>query len=163
MRSVAICWAVLFAFFCSNAVQAELVYHRNAEPRYGSGSDNAEEEVLRIVNEERMRHGLNPLEVNARLAQVARYKAEDIRDNDYFGHHSPIFGSPFDMLDMFDIGFRKAGENLALGHTTAQHAMEDWMASEGHRSNILGSYTEIGIAALEGPRGKIWVKMFIAP
>lgn len=43
----------------------------------------------------------------------------------------------------------RAGENLARGYTTADATVAAWMASPGHRANVLdGSLTRIGVAAV---------------
>ena len=44
---------------------------------------------------------------------------------------------------------RRAGENLARGYTTADRTVAAWMASPGHRANVLDrSLTRIGVAAV---------------
>jgi len=50
----------------------------------------------------------------------------------------------------------RAAENLARGYTTADRTVAAWMASPGHRANILdGRLTRIGVAAVYA-RGQ-WV------
>ncbi len=45
--------------------------------------------------------------------------------NHYFGHTSPTYGSPFDMMQKEGITFTYAGENIAEGQTTPQQVMND--------------------------------------
>ena len=57
-----------------------------------------EQKVIQLVNAERTKQGLKELQYDWELARVARYKSEDMRDQNYFSHESPIYGSPFEMI-----------------------------------------------------------------
>jgi uncharacterized YkwD family protein/spore coat assembly protein SafA len=122
-----------------------------------------ENEVVRLVNAERAKHGLQPLSINWELARVARYKSQDMANKGYFSHTSPTYGSPFRMMEDFGIRFSAAGENIAYGQRTPQEVMRDWMNSPGHRSNILnGTYNQIGVGLGKNSRGVLyWTQMFI--
>ena len=72
-----------------------------------------EKEVVRLVNVERRKNGLSELTYDWELSRVARFKSEDMRDNRYFSHTSPTYGSPFQMMRAFGISYRSAGENIA--------------------------------------------------
>lgn len=124
-----------------------------------------ENEVIRLVNAERTKRGLQPLKANWELSRVARYKSQDMINKGYFGHTSPTYGSPFKMMESFGIRFSAAGENIAYGQRTPQEVMNGWMNSPGHRSNILSpSYTEIGVGAAKSKNGTLyWTQMFIKP
>lgn len=121
-----------------------------------------EKEVLDLINAERTKAGLSALEADPELMEVARIKAKDMVDNNYFAHQSPTYGSPFDMMRQFGISFRTAGENIA-GNSTEAGAVKAWMNSEGHRKNILnGNFNLTGIGVYQSPKyGKIFVQMFI--
>ena len=83
-----------------------------------------EQQVVNLVNAERAKAGLKPLKADWELARVARFKSEDMRDNRYFDHNSPIYGTPFQMMKSFGINYRSAGENIAAGQTTAESVMK---------------------------------------
>lgn len=121
-----------------------------------------EQKVLNLINQERAKAGLAALKADAALMDVARLKAKDMVQNNYFSHQSPTYGSPFDMMRQFGISFKTAGENIA-GNSTEEGAVKAWMNSEGHRKNILnGSFNYTGIGVYQSPRyGKIFVQMFI--
>lgn len=123
-----------------------------------------EKEVVRLTNIEREKHGLAPLELDEALSHVARDKSKDMRDAGYFSHHSPNYGSPFDMMNAYGIDYKTAGENIAAGQRTPQEVVNGWMNSDGHRANILnGSYTHIGVGHAEGGSyGHYWTQMFIS-
>jgi len=115
-------------------------------------------QVVTLVNQERAKAGLSPLSTHAELTNMAMVKAKDMKNNNYFDHNSPTYGSPFDMMKSFGISYRYAGENIAMGQRTPQEVMNAWMNSEGHRANILNrNYTSIGVAYYNGA----WVQEFI--
>ena len=118
-----------------------------------------ESEVVRLVNEIRISHGLKPLTEDWQLSRVARYKSQDMRDLGYFSHTSPTYGSPFEMMKNFGITYRTAGENIAKGYSTPKAVVDAWMNSPGHRANILNSsYTHIGVGYVTS--GNYWTQMF---
>lgn len=120
-----------------------------------------EKEVVRLVNVERRKNGLAELTYDWELSRVARFKSEDMRDNRYFSHTSPVYGSPFQMMRSFGISYRSAGENIAKGQATPAAVVNAWMNSSGHRANILNaSFTHIGVGYASG--GNYWTQMFIA-
>lgn len=119
-----------------------------------------ESEVVRLVNEERTKRGLSPLRENWQLSRVARFKSQDMRDNRYFSHNSPTYGTPFQMIKSFGISYRAAGENIARGQRTPAAVVAGWMNSAGHRANILSAaFTEIGVGYVAD--GNYWTQMFI--
>ena len=123
-----------------------------------------EQQVVNLVNAERAKAGLKPLKADWELARVARFKSEDMRDNRYFDHNSPIYGTPFQMMKSFGINYRSAGENIAAGQTTAESVMKAWMNSPGHKKNILSpSFTHIGVGyAKGGSYGHYWTQQFMS-
>ena len=129
-------------------------------PTMDSSVLNFESEVVRLVNEIRVKDGLNKLTEDWELSRVARYKSQDMRDNKYFSHTSPVYGSPFEMMKNFGISYRSAAENIAKGQKTPQAVVNGWMNSSGHRANILNaSYTHIGVGYVAD--GNYWTQMFI--
>jgi uncharacterized YkwD family protein len=109
-----------------------------------------EHQMVNLVNQERSSRGLKALQVDTKLVKVARMKSQDMINNKYFGHQSPKYGSPFDLMKSQGVTYRYAGENLA-GADTVQRAHTNLMNSEGHRKNILNSnYTKIGIGVVKG-------------
>ncbi|MET1032085.1 CAP domain-containing protein [Domibacillus tundrae] len=117
-----------------------------------------EQEVAKLVNEERAKAGLKALELDTKLSEVARAKSQDMKDKGYFSHQSPTYGSPFDMMKQFGITYKAAGENIAKGQQTPEEVMEAWMNSDGHRKNILSAdFTHIGVGYVDGH----WTQMFI--
>lgn len=121
-----------------------------------------EQKLLELVNKAREEKGLEPLTVDPNLMKVARTKAKDMVQNNYFSHQSPTYGSPFDMMRQFDNTFKSAGENIA-GNKTVEGAFKAWMSSDTHKKNILNpgfKVTGIGIES-SATYGKILVQQFI--
>ena len=121
-----------------------------------------EQEVFRLINEQRVANGLTALKVNTEVQRVAKIKAQEMVNRNYFSHTSPTYGSPFDMLKSFKISYKTAGENIA-GNSSNSDAVKAWMNSPGHRANILNSsFNYTGIGVVNGSKyGKIFVQMFI--
>lgn len=129
-------------------------------PTTDSSVLNYEKEVVRLVNEIRVQNGLKELTYDWELCRVARYKSQDMKDNRYFSHTSPVYGSPFQMMKSFGITYRSAGENIAKGQRSPQAVVNAWMNSSGHRANILNaSFTHIGVGYVAD--GNYWTQMFI--
>ena len=121
------------------------------------------QEMLEAVNQQRRSAGLAELSLSQELTKVANIKAEDMRDQGYFSHTSPTYGSPFDMMKAFGISYRTAGENIAKGQNSVKAVMNGWMNSSGHRENILNAkYTHLGVGYCTDNAGNTyWVQMFI--
>lgn len=134
------------------------------EPELEPRKDVTAEEQLMVdlVNEERTKLGLKPLEIDISLVELGRMKSQDMIDLNYFSHTSPTYGSPFDMMKQAGMQYRTAGENLA-GASTVERAHQALMQSDGHRRNILNpAFTHIGIGIVKGGSyGMMFTQMFI--
>ncbi|MCM1024325.1 MAG: CAP domain-containing protein [Prevotella sp.] len=132
----------------------------NTNTNTSSSVSDYEKKVAELVNEIRKENGLSELTLNTELSAVARAKSRDMKNNNYFSHTSPTYGSPFDMMKTFGISYRTAGENIAMGYSTPEAVVSAWMNSEGHRANILNSsFKEIGMGYVAS--GNYWTQMFI--
>ena len=118
--------------------------------------------VVAIVNAERARAGCGPVTTHQLLTRAAQDHSEDMAARSYFSHSSPD-GRTFAQR------IRAAGwtggalaENIAAGQTGAVAVMRDWMASAGHRANILNcAYRNIGVGyATGGTYGTYWTQAF---
>ncbi|HEY8390278.1 MAG TPA: SafA/ExsA family spore coat assembly protein [Clostridia bacterium] len=124
-----------------------------------------EDEIIRLVNLQRSYNGLSPLTYNWQVARVARIKSQDMINNNYFSHYSPVYGSPFKMLESYGLKFSSAAENIAYGQKTAQAVMDAWMNSPGHKANILSkTVTQIGVGCAKASNGTLYfTQLFIKP
>lgn len=121
----------------------------------------AEQKMLELVNQERAKAGLRPLEMDPRLTQVARAHSREMFQLGYFAHNSPVSGTPFDRMRQADIRFVVAGENLAYA-PNVQIAHEGLMNSPGHRANILRpEFRHVGIGIIKSDfRGSMFSQEF---
>ena len=127
-------------------------------PALAAGITAKEQAACSLVNDQRAALGLQALTVSSTLSDKARIKAQDMAENRYFSHNSPTYGSPFTMMRQLGITYRSAGENIAMGYTTAADVVEAWMASPSHRDNLLSTrYTTVGVGYAEG----YWAQWFI--
>jgi uncharacterized protein YkwD len=78
----------------------------------------------------------------------------------YFSHTTPEGRDPFDRLRAAGIGFVAAAENIAQGPTTGDDVFAGWLASPGHRQNMLDCrFTRHGV----GLHGGFWTHVLIRP
>ena len=111
-----------------------------------------DEGVLLWTNKNRDDAQAKNLVLNTTLSKMAKQKLDDLFSKQYFEHESPSGVGPSDLAKQVGYDYIVIGENLALGNFNGDKALVDaWMASPGHRANILNvRYREIGIAIGQG-------------
>lgn len=115
--------------------------------------DDMAAQVVDEVNAERAKYGLPPVTVSAELTEAARVRAQELTES--FSHTRP------DGSSWSTVSSAAFAENIARGHNSASRVMAAWLTSSGHRRNILrGSYTAIGVAALQVNGVTHWVQLF---
>lgn len=122
----------------------------------------SKDNVILLTNKYRKENGnLTILEENQKLDLSAEKKLQDMFSRQYFEHISPTGAGVGDLGEEVGYEYILIGENLAMGNFKDDLSLVDaWMASEGHRANILNKYyTEIGMAVGKGNfEGKnIWM------
>lgn len=126
-----------------------------------------EKEMAEAVNADRKKQGLPPLAYDERLADIARYHANDMQKNRFFAHESPTSGSLDDRLAKAGYLAAAGRENLAEA-LDVPRAEDGLMHSPGHRANILaGDITHVGVGIVRGgigdPRNLLFVQVFARP
>jgi uncharacterized protein YkwD len=112
--------------------------------------EDLEARMLVLVNKERTKRGLKPLQADPEIQVVARKHSVDMFARGYFSHYTPEGKDPFDRMRADGIKFLAAGENLALAQTLSI-AHTGLMNSPGHRANILRpAFGRVGIGVLDG-------------
>lgn len=108
--------------------------------------------VIDETNQQRKSHSKGTLIRVSELDHSAEVKANDILNKQYFEHTSPSGITITDLVNDSGYKYLKVGENLALGNFySAKEVVDAWMASPGHRANILdGAFEEIGIGVAYG-------------
>lgn len=109
--------------------------------------------VIAQTNIQRAQNGdLPPLAENQTLDAIAALRADDMFQQQYFGHVGPQGESAVSVASSVGYMHLALGENLALGlYAGDAGVVGAWMGSPGHRANILDRhYTQIGVAVREG-------------
>jgi uncharacterized protein YkwD len=133
--------------------------------------------TLCLVNRARLAHGEVPLRPNPAIERAAQGHTESMAFGDYFEHIGPAGKTPAARMRAAgyiysrQVGY-EVGENLAMGTlwlATPRAIVRGWMASPGHRANILDPRfrdTAIGISVhppaefAHGRRGAIYTQDF---
>lgn len=125
-------------------------------PRTGGNTAFASQ-VIQIVNEERAKNGLPPLQAANDLNAFAYTRSTELPA--LFAHQRPDGSDP--LYTVLEYGYMAAGENIASGYPTPQAVMEGWMNSEGHRANILNSgFRYIGVGCYLNNGVYYWTQIF---
>ncbi|MDP3998058.1 MAG: CAP domain-containing protein [bacterium] len=141
------------AFFL--LLQALFINLRTIAPNIlGFATDINVEQLLSFTNQKRVAAGLEPLTLDPQLSQAAAGKAQDMFGKDYWAHNSPDDLTPWVFIKNAGYDYFYAGENLAKNFPNSQGVVDAWMASPGHRTNLLKpEYRDIGFAVVNGKIG----------
>ncbi len=125
--------------------------------------DTYAEQVIALVNQERVAAGLEELVIDEGLCAAATIRVAEIQS--LFSHTRPDGSSCFTALEDIGVQYSLAGENIAIGQASPQAVVQAWMESPGHRENILNpSFTRIGVASLANNSGNYggyaWAQFF---
>ena len=111
------------------------------------------EKILQLVNAHRTSIGKESLSINDLATQLA----ED--HTNYMIAQNDISHDNFDERSdrLFDEeNASRTGENVAARQRSAQEVMEAWLNSSGHRKNIEGDFTHIGISVIKNEAGQYY-------
>lgn len=118
-------------------------------------NEDAENEMLALVNKERTNRGLNPLVLDPNIRIVARNYSAYMLKNGFFSHTGIDGSTPLMRMTAEGIRFTMVGENLAYAPTVSM-AHRGLMNSKSHRENILNpNYTRIGIGIVSAGAYKV--------
>ncbi len=130
----------------SNDIPFRDIYWGNYQDFKASDWQKAmEKQMFDLCNTFRVRMGLEPFTTDDKIQASAYLHSYDMSTQNYFSHTNLQGESPFDRMRDQGISYSRAGENIAYGQRNAIFANHGLMNSEGHRRNILGSYTRLGV------------------
>jgi len=145
---------VLIAIVCSLFLAA---------PALASTSLNHyEKQLYRLVNKQRVKHGLAVLRLNQKLIGSTRAHSADMGEQKYFSHDSPDGETWSSRIVRFGYkrdGCRywKAGENIYWGaglYSDPVAVIDAWMKSKAHRAVILTrTFRDVGVGAVKTDDG----------
>lgn len=120
--------------------------------------------VVDLTNTERQKAGLAPLTLSDQLQASAAAYSQVLAESGCFAHTcGPVPNFAERDARAGYTGWTNVGENIAAGYSSPEDVVAGWMASPGHRANILSpDYTEIGIgvASGSGAMGTYWAEEF---
>ena len=106
-----------------------------------------EADVLHLVNAARASKGCQPLKMHSALTAAARGHAKAMSSQNFFGHQSQNGASVGKRASKAGYNWSKVAENSSAGWTTPEKVVSEWMASSGHRKNILTcGFRDAGVA-----------------
>ncbi len=124
--------------------------------------------MLARANAERAAAGLPPLALDPRLSAAAQRHADDMLLRSYYSHVSPDGDDPAARVRRSGYVFRLVAENIARGPFSVDEAMDNWLASEDHRRNLLNpGFRDFGVGVAVGRNSVgdtvLWVQDFGRP
>ena len=153
-----------FDVLWDNSSKTVKLYLNKAKPDSSDAEQYSEtsfeDQVLQLVNEIRADNHLTKLSKDTTLIRAADKRAKELKSK--FAHKRPDGAEWHTVLGETGVSFGIAGENLAMGYTSASEVVEAWMNSEGHRENILESrFDRIGISHYVDSNGiHYWTQLF---
>ena len=120
----------------------------------GRNLETMESDILKYVNEDRLAHGLSPLQMNQLESSLASKHSLDMSVGKVkFGHDG--FNARAKTIQKV-LGSTEVGENVAEGSMTAREVVDGWLHSPGHKKNIEGNFTLTGIGYASNKKGDIY-------
>lgn len=118
-----------------------------------------EQEIIRLVNVERRRSRLDTLVWNPALDRAAKIQAVEMAVKSKMAHELPDATHPTltDRARFVRYRYAYLAENIAYGYPSAAYAVGGWMASPGHRANILDrAVVETGVGVARAKTGELY-------
>lgn len=112
--------------------------------------DPEEFRAVHELNQFRMRSGLLPCVIDVLLCAVSRGHSSDMRRFGFFSHTSPVSGKSNFSMRASQMGARASAENIYMGSSNGSAANSAWANSSGHRANMLGGYSRVGVGRVGG-------------
>jgi uncharacterized protein YkwD len=112
-----------------------------------------------MISSFRHQHGEGKVTTDPALDRIAQEQAKAMAERDRMDH---AVSKPF-AYRVANLNAERAAENLAQGDATFAKALDQWIGSYGHRSNLLmHEGTRVGIASARSKSGEIYWAMVIA-
>ncbi|NET38025.1 MAG: matrixin family metalloprotease [Cyanothece sp. SIO1E1] len=133
-------------------------------------TDRFDQRVLELVNKERTKRGLDALKLNGKLDQVADKHAENMAEQDFFGHTGKNGSSPAERVAKTGYNAKLVKQNIAGFQNTPEWFVRDLMSNAKTRGRLLDSeVTEMGLGYAEMPNdpgsvkyGRYWTQVLAA-
>ena len=120
-----------------------------------------------IVNEHnriRSQYRLTVFDMNQQLNQAAQKHADYMAHKDRLSHYGEWYSRPSNRVEKAGYRYWGVAENIASGQRNVDEVMDAWMKSKGHRDNLMGNYSEMGVGIARNEYGRIyWCVVFGRP
>jgi uncharacterized protein YkwD len=113
-------------------------------------------QMLTLVNQDRQSMGVGALQLEDRLDQAAQYHSDEMVDEGYIGHISPLIGTPQQQVARAGVS-EPVAQNIAISRSL-ENAQQELMSSPGHRQTlIIPDWTHVGFGFRQAPDGFLYV------
>ncbi len=109
-----------------------------------------EAELMALTNAERSNRGLPELRPSLQMARIAREWSNTMATEQKL-YHRPNLGQAADG------NWQRLGENVGVGPNIPR-IHQAFMDSPGHKANVLGDYSHVGIGVIEH-EGRLWLTL----
>ncbi|HZY18915.1 MAG TPA: CAP domain-containing protein [Ramlibacter sp.] len=146
------------------------------EPPPQAQAGEVAQQVLALVNQARAQArrcgsrsfaAAPALSLDAALTKAAAAHAESMARYGYMEHTGRDGSTPADRATRAGYPWRSIGENVAMGQTTPQQVVQQWLTSPPHCANIMEPrFTQMGVAFSVHPTsegGIYWAQTFGLP
>jgi hypothetical protein len=107
--------------------------------------------ILRLVNDLRLKNNLKELIVNEQLNKAAEEKLNEMLKKNYWSQNSPDGKPPWVHIENSGYKYENAGMDLAKGYLNSGDVINAWLHSKTDKDNIENpKFTDIGIAIKSG-------------
>jgi uncharacterized protein YkwD len=116
-----------------------------------------EQQVVDLINQTRVQHGLAPLKVNTALVTAAQIHSHDMAALNSMQHSLPGVADPTLESRAAAVGYNYSwlGENIAFNYPDDPSVVTAWLNSPEHLANILSpNYTETGVGIAWNSQGQ---------
>lgn len=164
MRTLVVAMLMLVATIASEAKRPSYLEEKpfqwwQSEKEYYEADTAVIYQMFEILNNLRASYGRHPLILDHQLLEMANVRSYEVSIHADWRHRRPDGSDFYTIYDQYGYGHDSGGENFCVGAPTPAEAMSAFMASYGHKWNMLGwEYTRVGIGYW--PEKHCWVQLF---
>ena len=149
---------ILVAEEVRNDVFNRVGYHASYAELLPSAKENAVtyrdyiEKILEITNRYRAEGGLEPLELDDKLIEIASVRAEELAWSGVHSHSRPNLRNFTTIFKDGGLNAGSVGENIGWGYSTPEEVCKAWRESESHYANIMNpNFKKVGFGVAKDP------------
>ena len=116
---------------------------------------------LPLVNKVRAERGLQPLSSNAAARKAAAEQAVRMANAEQMTHLIGMGDSFLTRMKRSNVPL-PAAENIASGQPSVEEAVQAWIDSQRHLTNMVGSYSGLGVAVAQSSASRPYWAMILS-